>query len=50
MCGGIKVFMNMTAFAIVINNIIIFYGAELSIESVFNTPLGAPAHDNDQKP
>jgi hypothetical protein len=50
MCGGIKIFMNMTAFAIIINNIIIFCGAEFSIEGVFNTQIGAPAHDNDQEP
>jgi hypothetical protein len=50
MLGGIKIFMNMTAFAIIIDNIIIFCGAEFSIEGVFNSPFGAPAHGNDQEP
>ena len=50
MLDRIEVFMNMTAFAIIINNIIILYSAEFPIEGAFNTPFGAPGHQNNQEP
>ena len=42
--------MNVTAFAIFINNIIILGRVKFSIKGIFNTPLGAPARKDNQEP
>lgn len=48
MFGGIKVFMDMTALAIFINNFVVLRGREFTMESVFNAPFSAPRHEKNQ--
>ena len=50
MIGRIKIFMNVTAFTILINNIIILGRVKFSVKGIFNTPLGAPARKGNQEP
>lgn len=50
MLGRIKIFMNVTAFAVFINNIITLGRGELPIKGIFNTPLSAPARKDHHEP
>jgi len=49
MIDGIKTFMNMTTFAIFINNVIVLWRVKFSIKGIFNTPLRTPAHKGNQE-